>query len=398
MKPGKESPLVKTPLLEQPSLPERVADVLREEIHKQHRPGERLPTIRELAGRFDVSINTVHHALAVLRREGSVEAWVGSGTYVADRIGCQHVALWLRTDPLYPHPAFASRIANRLHSFLVQQGLEAKIYSICGASDEGEPQGDAAYAEFLKDLSLHRINAFGIIQGTVDSETTKRIARGQAPVVWGQLGTVRSRFAVGNDPAETVREGTRYLLERGCRKIAWLSWSDPRWGDKKSGPCYMAFHAALSLRGVKLRDEWIRGDLHPTLAGAGYEEFREIWTSCKEKPDGLLVTDDILFQDVVTAILELRIAVPDRLKVVATANKGMVTCPFFSAARMEFDPDEQAGAMGNMLAKLARKETVAPRQIKIPFRWVEKTTVVREFSNAECRMKDRDQKSVTSNQ
>ncbi|MBI4025887.1 MAG: substrate-binding domain-containing protein [Verrucomicrobia bacterium] len=373
--------------------PEKLAELIRRRIVARRRPGNRLPSMAELAKRFEVSLNTMVTALTILEREGVIERRHGSGTYVADRVGCQHVAVWLRVDPLYPRPAFSSRIANRLHSFLVQQGLEAKTYSICGASGEGEPQGDAAYDEFLKDLSLHRISAIGVVQGPWGSEATQRIARGQVPVVWNQPGAVRSGFAVGNDRAEAVREGTRYLLERGCRRIAWLGWMDPRGYNQANDLSYAVFKTTLGQFGAQVRDEWIKGDLHPTLPGAGYEEFREIWTSRKEKPDGLLVADDVLFQDVVTAILELRIAVPDRLKVVATANKGMITCPFFPAARMEFDPDEQAEAMGAMLMKLARKETVSPRQVKISFRWVEE-----RLPNTDCRMKDRNQKSVTSNQ
>jgi DNA-binding transcriptional MocR family regulator len=49
------------------------------------RPGERLPSSRELMTRYQVSPVTVTRAIAMLTAEGLVEARPGSGTYVAER-------------------------------------------------------------------------------------------------------------------------------------------------------------------------------------------------------------------------------------------------------------------------------------------------------------------------
>ena len=83
-----------------------------------------------------------------------------------------------------------------------------------------------------------------------------------------------------------------------------------------------------------------------------------------------MVSDDLLLPDVATAIRELGISVPGQLTVVATANKGGVTSPFFPAARIEFDPDEAAEAMSVMLGKLVRKEPIAERNLLMPIRWL----------------------------
>ncbi|AEJ42516.1 regulatory protein GntR HTH [Alicyclobacillus acidocaldarius subsp. acidocaldarius Tc-4-1] len=58
-----------------------------EEIRRQieegvFRPGDRLPTLRELADRFGVSRATVREALSALRGQGLVEFRHGTGTYV----------------------------------------------------------------------------------------------------------------------------------------------------------------------------------------------------------------------------------------------------------------------------------------------------------------------------
>ena len=48
-------------------------------------PGERLPSIRELARRFDLHANTVSGGYQQLQQEGWVESRKGSGVYVRDR-------------------------------------------------------------------------------------------------------------------------------------------------------------------------------------------------------------------------------------------------------------------------------------------------------------------------
>jgi len=60
-----------------------IAEEIRREIEEgAFRPGDRLPTLRELAERFGVSRATVREALSALRGQGLVEFRHGMGTYV----------------------------------------------------------------------------------------------------------------------------------------------------------------------------------------------------------------------------------------------------------------------------------------------------------------------------
>jgi GntR family uxuAB operon transcriptional repressor len=61
------------------ALQEAIADNIRAGRWK---PGDRLPTERELAGQFKISRNTVRVALAGFKSEGLLVQRVGSGTYV----------------------------------------------------------------------------------------------------------------------------------------------------------------------------------------------------------------------------------------------------------------------------------------------------------------------------
>jgi len=63
----------------------QVADDLRAGItSRTFKPGERLPSGRDLARRYGVAPMTISHALDVLRGEGLVEAYQGRGVFVTD--------------------------------------------------------------------------------------------------------------------------------------------------------------------------------------------------------------------------------------------------------------------------------------------------------------------------
>jgi GntR family transcriptional regulator len=63
----------------------QVADDLRRSILAgTYKPGERLPSGRELARRYGVAPMTVNHAVGVLRDEHLVESYQGRGVFIAD--------------------------------------------------------------------------------------------------------------------------------------------------------------------------------------------------------------------------------------------------------------------------------------------------------------------------
>jgi GntR family transcriptional regulator len=66
----------------------QVADELRDSIASGGlKPGERLPSGRDLARRYGVAPMTISHALDVLRKEQLVEAYKGRGVFVTNQSG-----------------------------------------------------------------------------------------------------------------------------------------------------------------------------------------------------------------------------------------------------------------------------------------------------------------------
>jgi DNA-binding GntR family transcriptional regulator len=61
----------------------QVADALREDI-KRMKPGDRLPSQRELVDRFGFAGQTIQNGLAVLRAEGLITSAGNLGNFVSD--------------------------------------------------------------------------------------------------------------------------------------------------------------------------------------------------------------------------------------------------------------------------------------------------------------------------
>jgi GntR family transcriptional regulator len=72
--------------LQRSPLHEQIADFLRTEIREgRYKPGDRLPSERELSERFKVSKVTARWAIVQLRSEGLVTSRMGSGVFVAKK-------------------------------------------------------------------------------------------------------------------------------------------------------------------------------------------------------------------------------------------------------------------------------------------------------------------------
>ncbi|MFF4748563.1 GntR family transcriptional regulator [Streptomyces sp. NPDC002514] len=64
----------------------QVADELRREIQTgRYKPGQKLPSVRDLSERFNIAAMTVNNALRSLREDGLVFSTPGRGTFVREQ-------------------------------------------------------------------------------------------------------------------------------------------------------------------------------------------------------------------------------------------------------------------------------------------------------------------------
>lgn len=332
----------------------RILETIRAEIASR-KPGEKLESQNELAVRFKTSALTVREALSALAEEGLIERRRGSGTYVADWKSRQHIGVLIEMDIAHPRTSFFyRRVTQQLRVILRERGYREQLYA--GHHPPGDPwNGELTCREFLEDLNRGLLRGLAVVGTDARGSWFDDVRKRGLPVV-GAGGGYEYRVTI--DMRRLMLAGLDYLLAHGRRRLAYMAWGK---ADE--------FSAALKERGVEARSGWIRHDLHPSAQCAGWEELREIWAAYPEKPDGLLISDDILFSDARAAISDLDVRVPDELMVVSHANRGMWYPTSFPVTRIEVDPDACAQAMSATLIDLVEGRTPTSKVIETPF-WI----------------------------
>jgi DNA-binding LacI/PurR family transcriptional regulator len=346
---------------------EQIATVLRGEILARYKPGVRLETTAALAERFQVSRLTISQALVILNKEGLIESRKGSGVYVKESEDRRHVAILMDHDLSDPRLSFFFvRVSQQLRDLFQSQGYPCRLY--VGRTSAAELTPTLSCREFVEAAQANQLRGVAVVLGVKHSEWTKPALLNKVPVV----GPPEYEYGVESDNLEMVRQGAEQLIKAGRRKIAFMAWQEKK--NNNGGGWVQALKASLRKAGVPVRDEWIRREVHPSRPRAGWEEFREIWMASGEKPDGLLVTDDLLMREATAAICETRARVPEQLMIVTHANRGSGIYYPFPVWQMEYDPDAYARMTGEMLVALIRKETPNRRRRTLPFQWVTPTT------------------------
>ena len=278
----------------------------------------------------------------------------------AAEVGERHARRWegLRVgvlselDVLAPNVGYYRDVAGRMLRELRARGMAPTLY--CGTVQPGEISDIVTCPEFWDAAAHHRLDAAVILDGPVTTAWHARVQELAIPAI----GAYTS-FELGQKTRSMIVPGLRELQRQGASRIALLTW------DRIN--TVPVFEQALADLGLVSSPRWIGGEFNPALPGTGWEAFRALWNAETEKPDGLLITDDVLFRDAVLAIPELGIDVPAQLRIVTHANRSIpVRTPSIPHTRFEFDPQYDVQALANLLERrLAGAATVEP--LPVPF-------------------------------
>ncbi len=176
----------------------RIAELIRSGSYK---PGDRLPSIRELAATFCVSVNTVREAYALLEKDRFVEAVSYRGYFVADR---EHVA-----PPTVPNPA----------------SMNPELFSLCSIystlrkySPETEDAGGLAIATAssrlwpVERLQKHAVDA---VRLHPDVAFDYQMSPGYEPL--------REQIAILGLSSKTRMSADRVIVTSGCQESIYLA-------------------------------------------------------------------------------------------------------------------------------------------------------------------------------
>ena len=336
-------------------LSQKVADRLAALIRSNHRPGDRLPTVIELAVQHGVSKHTISMALEILARHGLITKSRRNGVCVAARNDRpQRIGILSELDLLDPRTSpYFRAVANALRARLAELDFDPQLY--VGHAEPGPGKSDEPTCpQFWTDVKDGKLAGGVILDTPATGPWYYRLQDCPVPLV-GPL----TNYDVELDFDGITAAAVRRLADQGCRRLGLLSW-----------PGVEPFLRAVCAHGLIARDGWIRSGLDPAVRGAGWEEFREIWKTPGDKPDGLVVLDDMLYADAQLAILELGVRVPQDLRIVTLTNRAASPLIRLPVSAFEVDPAERAAGLVDLLQQRLSGALKTPVIRRLSFREV----------------------------
>jgi GntR family transcriptional repressor for pyruvate dehydrogenase complex len=144
-------------------------------LEGQLRPGDRLPSEKELGARLGVSKTVIREAIRSLAAKGLVEVRAGSGTYVLDlgqEIVARPLSLLLRSHALEPQ-----------HIHEVREVLEVRIARL--AAERAQPSDLEAMEQAINRLKKPRLGALEYAEADVAFHTA--LARASGNILFSVL-------------------------------------------------------------------------------------------------------------------------------------------------------------------------------------------------------------------
>jgi LacI family transcriptional regulator len=291
-----------TPLYQQ------VADDLRRQIRSGALPpGARLPPIRQLTTLYGVSIITINKAMAALVSDGLVDSHVGRGSFVTNLStpDAPRVIGFVLRDLSSP---FFARVAAG-----AQARAEAEGFEIFVTSSAGDLEREETHIERLRSLGA---DALIIASLRPTAPTLRMLRQADVPVVMVSHTDEEDVPFVGTDPRRAGEIAAEHFLRLGRQRLGYVN---GRPGRPSGEQVREGYRSVIEREGGTLAPEleWSypgsgSGESHQYRSG--YAVGEEV-AALEEKPDAVLVFNDLGAIGFIDALLDGGVDVPSEIAV-----------------------------------------------------------------------------------
>lgn len=318
--------------------------------------GETLPGIRKLADIFGVSLITVQNAVKRLCNDGLLEARPRIGL----RVCCSGNRFWkgavlgIKAGP--PGMYFTGVLENSMGSVLRRNGW---LYTSVEVSPRME-DADVMTVNMMLDASVKLIVLF-----ESPPQLVAHVSGLGVPFV-----EVRSHepsdkavFTVADDLSDALSELAKALRSAGVRTV--LSVYQHQ-AVKKT------FAGELEKSGLKVRSMPVRPiggkNVQECIQRAGLKTFEKILEDGGIKEDALVCNDDYLAAGILSALDRKGVRMPQDIRFATMSNKGLGPVHAQELTRVEYDPAESGGRIGEAVSSYLETGKATPCSIVVAFR------------------------------
>lgn len=292
------------------SIRSQIVEHFRAKIRKGGlKPGDRLPSARELAGTFGTAESNVHHALAALVKEGLLTRRPKAGTVVTtgvEKLTCAAIYLsWL----------FIQRGENftRLLIEMLEESFSARGIRCMVIYDTPSQNG----LEQLKKLAENR-QIQGVIVRNLTPDQYPFFAR--LPIPFSALTSMRIPNRVSFFSTETIREIATRIRRDGIRQLGILAANQIVNPDgSPENEIHQQLFQQLQRQQLHVRPEWIFDSSRLGVAKVldsttfAYTGFQAIWQQ-PEHPEAFLLFSDDLVSGLAMAFYRYNVKVPEDIR------------------------------------------------------------------------------------
>lgn len=278
------------------------------------KPGEKLNSENELAGMFQISRQTVRHAISELEKEKIIERRQGSGTYISN-------VFKRKTENTMNIAVVTTYVDDYIFPSIIK-GIEEVIsdagYTLQIAFTHNRVEKEYSVIKNILDRNM----ADGIIVEPTKSAIPNpnvalynEIIQREIPTIFfnSYYPEIKLPYVVLDDK-KTGYLATKHLIEAGHKRIAGIFKSDDRQGHLR----YAGYVKALSDAGLRLYDEnvlWIDTEDLRNLS----TESKRVLRRLKEST-GCVCYNDLAAQEIVKICGKSDIKIPNDLSIVSIDN------------------------------------------------------------------------------
>lgn len=186
------------------------------------RPGDRVLSEKELAEKYLVSQITSKNALIGLAEEGWVKRIQGRGTFVAETASTSQIQTGYRDLIGVILPSMKTKVDQNLLNFIEKHAYEAGFQILLRITRESVEEESKSIQRFI-DYGVKGLIIFPT-ESENYNETIIQLSFNKFPVVLIDRFFKNIRVAsVTSDNIQGVYDAVKYLLNKGYRKIAYIS-------------------------------------------------------------------------------------------------------------------------------------------------------------------------------
>jgi DNA-binding LacI/PurR family transcriptional regulator len=324
-------------------------------------PGSRYFTGDESAEFLGTSVTTANRVLRILADKRVVVRRRNSGTFAGPALAaetCRPIRTLCILKPI------ADRAAGSLRVDLVVSGVLEHFHDVLDVRISYVPAEDSV--EFVRRL-LESANLLGELAGIVAISCPHDVYRflgesGHPFVVMGSLYPDQAFPSVDSDERQAGTLLTKYLMDRGHRRLVVISNSESRHGDS-------LFHDGVSesLTAAKLPPSSLvlrTPGLNPDVLRAQVKEVLQM----PNRPTGFIVKLPRWADDVAAAVKEQGLRVPEDVEIVFKGFAvGELGKSAFPHARPRLTYKEISSIAGEMLSRVRQRVQLDQRQVVVPY-------------------------------